>query len=114
MRLISGLCVDPFELKASYGRVGPMGSVHGSKYFHATVLPLTMNIIDTYRKIRCKVENIMIDYDSDFGPVRLSYFSVMEQCFSLVTFHHKHRHKPNFSISEHDLYLLSPLKYNIH
>jgi len=30
----------------------------------------------------------------------LELLLVMEQCFPLTTFQHKHQHKPNFSISE--------------
>ena len=41
-----------------------------------------------------------IFYMETYCPVRLSYFSVMEQYFPLTTFQHKHQHKPNFSISE--------------
>ena len=40
------------------------------------------------------------------GLVCLSYFSVMEQCFSLTTFQHKHQYKLNFSISEQIVKLL--------
>jgi hypothetical protein len=42
----------------------------------------------------------MLFLSNNCCPIRLSYFLVMKQCFSLTTFQHKHQHKPNFSISE--------------
>ena len=47
-------------------------------------------------------KNIVACTSTDLGPVRLSYFSSMEQCFSLTIFQHKYQYKPNVSISELD------------
>ena len=47
------------------------------------------------------------EYDAEGVPEarRQHYFSTIEKCFSFTIFQYKHQHKPNFSISEHGVYL---------